>query len=153
MKKYQLKIVQFVMVIFTICVIAENSNCKSLNCLRPPKRHYVIDFGRPESCTGFRGICSIEPVLGKVIVPEYPKAGTNCTYEDGILIIEVIENEMTEQLFVDFSSNKYLEIGDPVYIDPELLIELSAPADSYIPTGNYLIKKVEGGFELSIKLK
>jgi len=153
MKKYQLIIVQFVMVIFTIFVTTENSNSKSLICLRPPKMHVIIDFGRPESCKGFRGICSIQPVLGRVIVPEYPKAGANCTYEDGVLIIEVIENEMTEQLFGDFSSTKYLEISNTVYIAPELLMELSAPTDSYIPIGNYLIKKIEDGFELSISLK
>ena len=121
--------------------------------LRPPKIHLYIDFGREPNCNRMNGICKIisDPYGNKEF--PYPSAGGFASYEDGVLTIEMMENEMGDQLIHELVTFHLLPLDIALDLDGETLENLRAPSNARIQTGQYPISKIEGGYRILLSLK
>ncbi len=120
---------------------------------RAPTIHVNLNLGREPYCNNIYGICRIicDPNGGKVL--PYPRAGGFASYENGILTIEMMENEMGDQLIHEFTTFHFLPLDVALDLDGETVKSLRAPSGSHIEIGRYPILKIEGGYRISLSIK
>ena len=125
------------------------ASTQSNTCVRPPKIHIVIVFGKPKyDCEVYPGICVF--LYGTFDKSNPLSAGTMTSYENGELQIEIQKSEISDELNKKLKENSVFELEDEVSIPDQISNDLGSDHPITLIAGNYFIKEESNAFVLTI---
>ncbi len=155
MKKNILFIVLTLFIATSVTLAKSKSVASTKNFNKPIQVHInFIVASRRSDCNSGIGICH-----GSAEIKELGRVsnGTNCGafiyYENGILTMELLENEMDDRLIYELSQTKFFPIDMLEGFNPLILKSINAPQGSSVQLGIYPITKTELGYRILFKMK
>ncbi|MFM7017118.1 MAG: hypothetical protein ACKOX3_12410 [Bacteroidota bacterium] len=127
---------------------AEKLN-QGTTCIRPPKIHIVIVFGKPKyDCEVYPGMCVF--LYGTFDRSNPLSAGTYTSYEDHVLQIEIQKNEMNEALSKQLQEHNIFDLDESFEIPDDISRDLGSEEGITLLPGHYEIQELENAYILTI---
>jgi len=149
MKKQILTLVMMLSIMNMLPAKAETMN-QETSCIRPPKIHIVIVFGKPKyDCEVYPGICLF--LYGTFDKSNPLSGGTYVSYENNDLQIEIQKNEISEELSNKLNENKIFELEEEYQVSDEISRDLGSEDAIKLISGNYEIKDNGESYIINIR--